>query len=98
MTDAQFSAQMEKFVAKIREMTPRDTGNLRLNATTGYPESSSSWVISVNQQKAPYFKYVNNRARLSNGAMNRNYKYFQDAVEIAIEELAQAVGGVIVRV
>jgi hypothetical protein len=95
MTDSEFSTLMSALVAKIRDDTPIDTGNLRGNATSGRPIGGGAFVISLSARIAPYFKYVNYAERLPNGNPNPNYHYFEDSLERNLEEIAQQIGGVI---
>lgn len=95
-------------VGKIRKNTPRLTGNLRDNATKMKSLGADRFVIFVDTSIAPYFKYVNNeeliRREVKVGQRkaqmykrNRNYKYWEKAVDLAIEDIAQALGGRIER-
>ncbi len=95
MTDEQFTALMTDLVAKIRDDTPVDTGNLRGNATSGRPIGGGAFVISVTARIAPYFKYVNYMERFPSGKPNPNYHYFEDSLERHLETIAQQIGGVI---
>lgn len=95
MTDAEFNTIMTSLVAKIRDDTPIDTGNLRLTATSGRPIGGGAFVISVSARIAPYFPAVNYRERYENGQPNPNYHYFEDSLERHLEEIAQQIGGVI---
>jgi hypothetical protein len=95
MTDSEFNTIMTALVAKIRDDTPVDTGNLRGNATSGRPIGGGAFVISVSVRIAPYFKYVNYAERFPNGNPNPNYHYFEDSLERHLEEIAQQIGGVI---
>lgn len=95
MTDEQFTSIMTSLVAKIRDDTPVDTGNLRGNATSGRPIGGGAFVISVSARIAPYFPAVNYRERYENGNPNPNYHYFENSLERHLETIAQQIGGVI---
>lgn len=108
MTDELFSKAMHGVVADIRGMTPvgdkrRDqhSGNLKINATNGAPAAHGTFVIVVDASIAPYFPCVNNyprhRYRDRNGVIvegrhNRNYQYFQQALQSALEKLGTVEG------
>lgn len=95
MTDAEFNTIMTSLVARIRDDTPIDTGNLRLTATSGRPIGGGAFVISVSARIASYFKYVNYAERFPNGNPNPNYHYFENSLERHLETIAQQIGGVI---
>jgi hypothetical protein len=95
MTDAEFNSIMTSLVARIRDDTPIDTGNLRLTATSGRPIGGGAFVISVSERIAPYFPAVNYRERYENGQPNPNYHYFENSLERHLETIAQQIGGVI---
>lgn len=101
MTDELFSKVMHGVVADIRSRTPVDTRNLKLYATYGNPAAHGTFVIVVDASVAPYFPYVNNyprhRYRDRNGVIvegrhNRNYRYFQQALQSALEKLGTVEG------
>jgi hypothetical protein len=84
----------------IRARTPYATGNLAKNATLIRSIGNNEIRIYVDENIAPYFKYVNNRPTLfSKGRMrtNPNHEYFQHAVEVATENLARKINGVIIK-
>lgn len=106
MTDAQFSMIMNKLVEKIQNKTPVDKNNLKGKATRGYASFSSRgiYIINVSGQIAPYFKYVNDyekhRYRDKNGEVrdgkkNKNYHYFDKALEKGFSGIVKKYGGVI---
>jgi hypothetical protein len=97
MTDGEFDKAVRKMLFDIQENTPYDTGNLATKATTPRSISPDKFEIYVDEKIAPYFKYVNNYPRLSNGAVNKNYGYFHKAFEEALQTMANDAGGVIVR-
>ena len=100
MTDQQFTNICTDMLHDIRGMTPWATGNLADKATKITGEGSNEIRIYVDENIAPYFKYVNNRPTLfSKGRMrtNPNHEYFQHAVEVAIENLSRKINGVIIK-
>lgn len=106
MTDEQFSNICHSMLHDIRGRTPRDTGNLADKATLIRSVGSNEMKIYVDEKIAPYFRIVNERpdyyvkSRNSGGRLirqNRNYMYFQRAVEVAIENLARKIDGEIIK-
>ena len=104
MTDQEFTNVCSSMLHDIRGMTPRLTGNLADKATLIRSVGSNEIRIYVDENIAPYFKYVNNRPTLyvrgkfgSYTKQNKNHEYFQHAVEVAIENLARKVNGDIVK-
>lgn len=108
MTNQEFNTITHRAVAIIRSRTPYYTGNLCNNATKSKSLGADRFIISVNTKIAPYFKYVNNeelirrevkvgknKAQMSK--RNRNYHYWQKAVDLVIEDIARALGGRIER-
>ncbi len=104
MTDQQFTNICTDMLHNIQSMTPWATGNLADKATKITGEGTNEIRIYVDENIAPYFKYVNNRPTYrvkgkfgSYTKQNRNYEYFQHAVEVAIENLARKIDGVIIK-
>lgn len=97
MSDAQFTAISNRLLEHIRRKTPYDTGNLRNKATLINQENPGEHRIYVDSNIAPYFKYVNNYARMRNGGVNKNHKYFQNAVNEAVAELAASIKGEVIK-
>lgn len=100
MTDQQFSNICHSMLHDIRARTPYATGNLAENATLIRSIGNNEIRIYVDENIAPYFKYVNNKGtRISKGRIrtNPNYMYFQHAVEVATENLARKINGVIIK-
>lgn len=95
MTDKQFTQLVTAIKADIRHDTPKDTGNLRFNATDGRPVASGKYVITVSGRIAPYFGAVNNRARYPSGRPNPNYQYFEKSLMAHLEKYAKAAGGTV---
>lgn len=88
----------------IEDMTPKKTRNLAEKATLLRSVGANEIRIYVDENIAPYFKYVNNRPTLyvkgkfgSYTKQNKNYGYFQHAVEVAIEKLARKIDGEIIK-
>lgn len=104
MTDQQFTNICSEMRNDIEDMTPKKTRNLAEKATLIRPVGSNEIRIYVDENIAPYFKYVNNRPTLyvkgkfgSYTKQNKNYGYFQHAVEVAIEKLARKIDGEIIK-
>ena len=93
MTDAQFTAFVSTMKGVIEKHTPYDTGNLAKHATRSESLGSDKARIYVDLKIAPYFEYVNNRFRKSNGKRNVNYQYFEDGITAAVLEAARINGG-----
>ena len=104
MTDQQFTFVCSSMLHDIRDKTPKLTGNLADKATLLRSVGANEIRIYVDENIAPYFKYVNNRPTYRvNGKFgsytkqNRNYEYFQHAVEEAVENLARKINGEIIK-
>lgn len=108
MTNQEFNDIVHHMVGKIRENTPRRTKNLMNNATKSKSLGADRFVIFVDTEIAPYFKYVNNEPLIRREVKvgnrkaqmfkrNRNYQYWQKAVDLAIEDIAKALGGRVER-
>lgn len=105
MTDQQFTNICSEMRHDIKGMTPWDTGNLADKATKISDLVGNEIRIYVDENIAPYFPYVNNRPTYqvkgkfgkSYTKQNKNYGYFQHAVEVAIEKLARKIDGEIIK-
>ena len=108
MTNREFNVITHRAVAIIRSRTPYYTGNLCNNATKSKSRGADRFIIFVNTKKAPYFKYVNNeeiirrevkvgKSKAQMFKRNRNYQYWEKAVDLVIEDIARALGGRIER-
>ena len=89
MNDVQFTGFAGSILEEIQEGTPKDTGNLRYNATRKIPKGNGRFEIVVDQKIAPYFKYVN-------GTQNKkgsHHGYFDRAVKEAVKTVAKKYGG-----
>lgn len=102
MTDREFTMFAGALLRSIRKDTPKDTGNLRKNATRMEPVGAGKFRIRVKTEVAPYFKYVNGyetfirkgkRTGITYGARNPNYGYFDRAVKNAVKTVAKKYGG-----
>lgn len=113
MTDNEFSKIVHELLGTIKSMTPRATGNLADKSTKVRASGANEMRVFVDagsgQRKpmegiAPYFWLVNYRrtypVKTPHGVQqkeNRNYHYYEKAVETAIERLATKIGGDIVK-
>lgn len=104
MTDNEFTAICRELQSDIKSRTPRRTGNLRGNATLIRSCGANEIRVYVDTDIAPYFDLVNyrqtylvGRRDMKKTKQNKNYRYFERAVEIAIENLASKIGGDIVK-
>ncbi len=94
---------MARFVQILRDLAPKDTGNLAFNAIRFEKTGEHSWKIYVHTEGnhtsgaldgiAPYQTYLNERPTLPNGRPNKNYQWWQAAIELALEEMAKILGG-----
>ena len=92
---------------QIRTFTPRDTGNLRMFATRSEDLEERSFRIYVNASGdhsprstdgiAPYFHKVNYEPRMENGKPNKNYHYWDAAIEEVAKTIALYLGGELVE-
>ena len=92
MTDQEFTKISRDLVSVIQDKTPQDTGNLALNATKSESLGVNKIRVYVDLEIAPYFEYVNNRERLSNGKPNPNRGYFDRAVRFALSKINDRTG------
>lgn len=106
MNSAAFWKITRNFTANIRGATPKATGNLAYNATRYEPTSGGDVRVYVNTQGdhkpesadgiAPYFIYVNYYEYLR-GKRNRNYHYWDRAIDAEAERIAAIVGGTVTK-
>lgn len=89
MNDAEFTMLSGNVLDEIRKETPKDTGNLRYNATRIIPKGAGRFEIVVEERVAPYFKYVNG-TRERKGS---HHGYFDRAVKQAVKAVAKKYGG-----
>lgn len=97
MTDVRFTEAAGDLLREIRNGTPKDTGNLRYNATRKEALGGGRFRITVEERVAPYFRYVNGQ-RTIRGRKNEHYGYFENAVRDAVRSVAKKYGGRIERV
>ena len=92
---AQQRSIMNEVLAFIKEYTPEDSGNLKLNGVTGVYLGNGKWRIYVDEEKAPYMKYTNENwnefAPPLKGKQNPNEGWWhvvcQNAVRIVADRL-----------
>ena len=92
-----------RFVQILRDLAPKDTGNLAYNAIRFEKTGEHSWKIYIHTEGkhasgtldgiAPYQTYLNERLTLPNGRPNKHYKWWETAIELALEEMATMLGG-----
>ncbi len=106
MTDADFTRVCTAMKQDISDRTPYRTGNLANNATLIRSTGLNEMRIYVDENIAPYFRFVNERpsyyvnSRYRGTKLlkyNRNYMYFEAAFVKAIQNLASNIGGEITR-
>ena len=95
---------MTRFVQILRELAPNDTGNLAENAIRFEKTGEYSWKIYVHTEGnhtpgakdgiAPYQVYLNEYPTLF-GKKNKHYQWWQAAIELALEEMANLLGGTV---
>ena len=95
VTDARFRAACEYAVAALKGCAPVDTGNLKYNAVRIEWVSEKECKIYVDESIAPYMPYTNEPwiSPRWNGKKNPNEKWWQNACELAIGEIANYLGG-----
>ena len=104
MTDAEFTAVCGMVKAMIQDDTPKRTRNLALNATRSeslgankiriYVDTEGTHVPESLDGIAPYFVYVNNYPVLRDKP-NRNFQYWDKAIDRAIRAIALEKGGIV---
>lgn len=92
-----------RFVQILRDLAPKDTGNLAYNAIRFEKVGERSYRIYVHVEGehspgsmdgiAPYQVYLNESPTLPNGQPNRHYKWWETAIELAMGEMATLLGG-----
>ena len=96
-------AAVARFVQILRDLAPKDTGNLAFNAIRIEKTGEHSWKIYVHTDGkhtegaldgiAPYQVYLNEQPTLPNGSPNKHYKWWEAAIELALEQMATMLGG-----
>lgn len=94
-----------RFVQILRDLAPKDTGNLAFNAIRFEKTGERSWKIYIHTEGehspgsldgiAPYQVYLNDRPTLPNGKPNKHYQWWPTAIELALEEMANLLGGTV---
>lgn len=95
VTNKRFKIACEKACATLRELAPKDTGNLAYNAIKIEFESDGVCRIYVDESIAPYMPFTTKPwiAKRWNGKKNPNEGWWQAAVELLAEYIAQELGG-----
>lgn len=101
MTDNEFNTTAHFFAQRVKDMTPKRTMNLAFHATKIQSQGADKFRIyvntvgdhAVNSQDgiAPYFQFVNDYETLRNKP-NKNYHYFQRAVNKSVQDLTVMLG------
>lgn len=82
-------------VNRLRELAPKDTGNLAYNSIRLVRVDKDTFKIYVDEAIAPYMPYTNEPwvSPRWNGKKNPNEKWFDKAAKIVAQEIADAIGG-----
>lgn len=82
-----FQNRVARAVKKLREIAPRDTGNLADNAITLEWRDENTAVIYVDEKIAPYMPYTNEPwiSTFWRGKKNPNQYWFDRAAKMVIE-------------
>ena len=83
MTAQDFDRSIFRFVQILRDLAPKDTGNLAYNAIRYEKTGEHSYKIYVNLDIAPYQVYLNEPTK------SKHHKWWEAATELAIEEVAR---------
>jgi hypothetical protein len=80
---------------KLRELAPKDTGNLAYNAIKIEFKDKDTCVIRVDERIAPYMPYTTLpwASPKWHGRKNPNEGWWDAAVELILEELAKELKG-----
>ena len=84
---------VDRCVQILRDLAPKDTGNLAYNAIRYERVNEREYRIYIDLEIAPYQVYVNESETLSNGERNPNKGWWETAIELAIEEMARLMKG-----
>ena len=97
MTQISVYGAIERFVQLLRELAPRDTGNLAYNAIRFEKTGEHSYKVYINIHGehtkgvrdgiAPYQVYLNENPK------SKHHDWWQAAIELALEEIAGMLGG-----
>ncbi len=95
MRDEDFKAACELAFEELQKLAPYDTGNLALNAIRIEFTSSKRCVIYVDESIAPYMPYTTEKwlSPYWRGKKNPNEGWFESAVQLIAEVLADLCGG-----
>ncbi len=90
MTDAQFNKVCDRALRWVKVVAPYDTGNLSRNAINGIYTNTNTYVISVDEDIAPYMPFTNEPwiSKRWHGKKNPNEGWWQDATEIVARAIA----------
>ena len=94
MTDRELNDAMHRALATVKKHTPYRTGRLRHEATRLESVGGRRFVIYVDTDRAPYFKYVNGTR---NGKSIKSTGYWQRAVNEVINNIARELGGIVIK-
>lgn len=99
MNAALFKILCLELVAELKKFAPKDTGNLAYNSIQYTFLSEDKCQIKVNEDIAPYMVYTNEKwiSPKWNGKQNPNEKWWNKAIELALEKLAYKYGGILTR-
>lgn len=88
-------------VDRLRNLAPKDTGNLAFNSIELVMNGEDKIEIYVSLPKAPYMPYTNEpwladrwiNKKTKKKAINPNEAWWNDAIVLIMEELAKMLGG-----
>ena len=82
-------------IDRLRNLAPKDTGNLAFNSITLVMTANNEITISVSLEQAPYMPYTNAPWLDDkwNGKKNPNEQWWNDAIVLILQELEQMTGG-----
>lgn len=101
MSNAKLLRKIANYIVRrLRQIAPRDTGNLADNAIRSIKISKNKIEISVDGAPpdigiAPYMPYTNEPwiSPKWNGKKNLNEHWWNDAIVLILQEVAQIYGG-----
>lgn len=95
VSQKKFQRACERACKRLRELAPKDTGNLAFNAIKIEFPSPDVCEVYIDEKIAPYMPYTDEPwlAPKWNGRKNPNEGWFQRAAQIIFEELARILGG-----
>lgn len=95
MTKLQFIQFANRVMSLIRKFAPKDTGNLAYNAIQMHYVNENKIIIEVNQSEAPYMVYTNEPwiSDRWKGKKNPNEKWWEKAIERAVQIASAEIGG-----